>query len=134
MTAHVCADCGMLHDAPVQTESAEVQIARIQAESALAIAKLTARAESHVAEVEAETQVEVAEVQAEAVVVALQAEEEAPEEEAVEDPGMMSAPVVIAQDIDAGNEEDETAPPKAEEHQDEDEVDKPRKSRGLGLW
>lgn len=135
MAFHECPECGLIHGDMSPQTNPEVEIARIQAESALKIAQLQARADKAVAELETEAEVDVAEAQAEAVVVALSAEEEASEEVPVdEDPGL-SAPVVIATDIDAGNDDaDELVPPHAEEHHESDEsAPKPKKS-GLGMW
>ena len=69
MTAHVCADCGLLHDTPAQQESEAVAIARIQADSALAIERLRARTDRHIVETEAEAAEEIAETEAEASIV-----------------------------------------------------------------
>jgi hypothetical protein len=69
MTAHVCGDCGLLHDTPTATETPEVAIARIQAETQLKIEQLRARTDRHIVETEAETAEEIAETEAEASIV-----------------------------------------------------------------
>ena len=69
MTAHVCTDCGLLHDTPTQQETPEVAIARIQAETQLKIEQLRARTDRHIAETETEAAEDIAETEAEASIV-----------------------------------------------------------------
>lgn len=69
MTAHVCADCGLLHDTPTMQESPDVAIARIQAESAFKIEQLRARTGKYIADAELETAEDIAETEAEASIV-----------------------------------------------------------------
>lgn len=128
MTAHVCADCGLLHDMPTATEDAAVAIARIEAENRLAIAKLETRTDRHIADVAAETAEEIAEVEADAEVVAAAAEAEilgAAIEASDTDPAeIIVAPQAVAE------ETVEDAPPPAEGSEP------PVKSNklGLGAW
>lgn len=133
MAAHVCESCGMLHDAPTSVESAEVAIARIQAEAQVKIAQLQARQDKdwnetrvETAKIEAEASVDVAESEAEVIVAALTSEDTPVDEAAVDGP----APVAVVQDVDTTPEV--PAPPA---HEDAPEHHETRKtSRGLGLW
>ena len=127
MAVHTCPDCGLVHDHVVPSVNPEVEIARIQAESAFKIAQLQARADKHVAEVQADADVDVAEAQAEAIVEALTSEDVPAEEAAVEPE---PEPVAIIQDTDITPEPDVPAPPAHEEP----EHHEPKKSKGLGLW
>lgn len=136
MTIHSCPECALVHDHGQAPVNAEVEIARINAESALKIAQLSARAEKHVAEVEAEAEVEVAVAETDGLVAAIElnAEEAAIAAEALEGaqeeapaPAPVNAPVII----DSGNDE-VPAPEHHEEHHDEEEAPKHKKS--LGLW
>jgi hypothetical protein len=130
MTYHVCPDCGLGHDHVVPAVNSEVEIARIQAESALAIARLQAKTDAHVAEVEAESAVDVAEAEAE-VIATVFAEEtaEVAEDAEAEEPAEGMAPVMVFQDQDVEAPE-VPAPPVAEEPEHRET---PRK-RGLGFW
>lgn len=76
MTAHICPDCNLLHDALEPQESDAVKIARIEAEARLAVARLEARAAKDVAETEAETELKVARTEAEAEIVSAVSEAE----------------------------------------------------------
>jgi hypothetical protein len=136
---HTCQDCGLIHDhAVAQAESADVAIARIQAESAVRIAELQARTDRHAVDTMSAADVAVAEVQADAVEAAL-ADQEADEHVAQAVDAMATeisqapppsdsgpAPIVVAQDTVT----DVPAPPHVEEHHEEP----PPKKRGLGLW
>lgn len=138
MGIHVCEGCGLVHDAPGgPSESAELAIARVNAERDVRIAELAARADRAVATTMAEAAVEMSENEADAIQDAL-ADEEADEHvadaisaaaagldigqpEPAPDPGpvIVNAPEAINED----------APPVIEEHEPE-----PKKSRGLGMW
>jgi len=129
---HSCQECGVVHDHPTPQVNPEVEIARINAESALAIAKLQSRTDKSVSEIEAESAVEVAEAQAEIMGTVLLAEANATDEVADEVPE--SSPVVVSTPIiDSGNDiEEAPEPPKHDESEDEP---KPKKrSFGLGAW
>jgi hypothetical protein len=127
---HQCTECGLTHDhaAPPPPDPA-VEIARIEAESRLAVARLSARAEEHMAESMAEARVGEAEAYAEAEVAATQLQADAItevyEDSSPEAPEM-DAPVIIQQE----NEGDEFTPPEAEPHEPPAESRK----KGLGLW
>jgi hypothetical protein len=128
MTMHSCVDCGLLHDGGDIRDSDAYRIALLEKETAIELAKISARGDNHVAEVEAEAAVTVAESQAEAIVEALSTEEPAQ----VEGEPVDASPVVVnAPIVDSGNEVEELAPPKHDEHQDE--APAPKKS-SLGLW
>jgi hypothetical protein len=129
MAVHTCTDCGLVHDHVVPQTNPDVEIARINAESAFKIASLQSRADKHVAEVQAEADVDVAEAQADAIVEALAVEEEPAEEAAVDAP---PAPMAIIQDTDVEPESEVAPPPEHEEGAEHES--KPRKSKGLGLW
>lgn len=132
---HACPDCGLVHDtASTPAESPEVAIARIQADSALAIAKLQARADAHVAEVAAEGAVDAVEAEGEADVAV--AEVIAPElGDMLSPPDDPAAPVVIEAPPAEAEPDDELAPPEAgHEHDHEAGPEPARKHRGLGLW
>jgi hypothetical protein len=140
MAIHTCADCGLIHDAGIPQTSAEVEIARINAESAVRIAELGARADRHIADVQAEAAVDVAHEEAGAVQDAL-ADEEADEHvvDAINAaaagladtgdsaPAPMPAPVIQAVDVD----ETSDAPP---ENEGSEPPETGKKSRGLGMW
>jgi hypothetical protein len=129
MAAHICQDCGLLHDMPAAPEeSDEVKIARINREADVQIAKVAARqdrAELETAEAIAETEagaaVEVAVAEAELLGAAIEGGiEEQPE------PVIIDAPEAVAE------EEPEDAPPPAAEGS---EPPAPaRKTIGLGAW
>lgn len=126
MAAHSCETCGMLHDTPTQQESPEVAIARIQAESALAIEKLRARTSRDFNE----TSVEVAEIEGEAQVATAEAEAEVIGEILAGDPEPEGEPIVVeAPEPEPEPEpEPDNAPPVVEVHE-------PKSSkRGGGWW
>ena len=127
MAIHNCPDCGLVHEVTVPVQNPEVEIARINAESALAIARLQARTDRHavetIAEAEqdiAETELETAVAEAEVVGAAIEAGMEPPEAE----------PIVITDPAPAEPEEDPLDMP------DTDEAPSSRGSakRGLGMW
>lgn len=130
MSAHVCQECGLLHDTLATPVDPAVEIARIEAENRLAIAKLQARSDERVAETLAEADVDVAQAETEAVLDVITADailgeaDEAVAEEAAE-------PVVIVQDVDQEQEQPEVPAPMPEEHEPHHET---RKRRGLGAW
>jgi hypothetical protein len=136
---HTCEGCGLVHDTVTPQESAEVAIARINADSALEIAKLQASADRSIAKTEAEAAVEVASQESDAM-QAVYADEEADEhvtdainavaagldpvaDEPAEEP---APPVVMLNDNESHDEE--TIQPHEEEHETR------KKSRGLGMW
>ena len=136
---HTCGDCGLVHDGPASPgESAEVAIARIQADAAVRQAEINARADRHIADTQAEAAVEVAAEEAGAVEDAL-ADQEADEhvvdainaaavglaETDAEPPA--EPPVIVQADAVAQNDE---APPVVEH----DETEEKSKKRGLGAW
>lgn len=130
MTAHVCQDCGLMHDAVVAaSEPVEVTLARIAKEQAVEVAKIQARQERDWNE----TRVEVAAIETEATVAAAGVEGELiaaavagdPEPEA--DP----APIVIDAPTAEVDEEMDDAPPVADDAHAPHERAKPR---GLGMW
>lgn len=133
---HTCAECGLIHDhAQPPAESAEVAIARIQAEASIKTAEIAARAERHVADVQSDSDVQVAEASAGAVEAALAvavADDQEPDAEDGEDPGApaeaLPPPVVIAQDI---AQDDAPEPPRHEEHE---QHETPPAKRGFGAW
>jgi hypothetical protein len=132
MAFHECPECHLIHGDVSPQTNPDVEIARINAESALAIARLGASADKHVAEVEAESAVDVAEAQAEVLGAVLAAAPEGDASEEVEEP--QSGPVVVSTPIiDSGNEVEETEPPKREENEGHHE-EAPAKARGFGMW
>lgn len=129
MTAHVCTDCGLLHDMPGAVEDAAVAIARIEAENRLAIAKLETRTDRHIADTEAETDVVVAEMFADAEVETAVAEAEvlgAAIEASDTDPAE-----IIVPPAEPVEEAPEDAPPPAE---GSPVPSGKRGSSGLGYW
>lgn len=132
MTAHACTECGMLHDAPVSTESAEVAIARINAESALAIAKLQARTDVHQVDTITEAEQEIAEIETGAIVAAAAVEGEIIAAEGDTDPAPTGPdPIILDAPAPVADDEPEDELPVAD---DEHQPTEPRKSRGLGMW
>jgi hypothetical protein len=129
MAAHICQDCGLLHDMPTAPEESDaVKIARIEAESARELARISARQDKdwnetrvEVAEIEADAEVEAAVAEAELLGAAIEGGiEEQPE------PVIIDAPEAVAE------EEPEDAPPPAVEGS---EPPAPaRKTIGLGAW
>lgn len=141
MTIHTCPECQLIHDHPsAPAESAEVAIARIQADAAIRQAEINARADRSIAETHADADVQVAEAEAEAVTEAL-ADEEAdqhvtdaiqaaavglvPDAESAPEPAPEMPPV-----IQVNEDEHQDAPPPAGEHHEPPEP----KRRGLGMW
>lgn len=128
MAAHICADCGLLHDMPAAPEeSDQVKIARINREADYKIAQLSARQDSdwnetrvEVAEIEAEAQVEAAVVEGEIIAAALEASDV--EAEPIE---IVAPDVITTVDTDI-----EQAPPET----DGSPVPTESKPRGLGMW
>jgi len=131
MAAHICQDCGLLHDMPAPPEeSDEVKIARINREADYKIAQLSARqdrewneARTEIAEIEADAQVESAVAEAEIIGAALEASD-IPDVEPIE----IVAPDMVT-DVDIDNEL-EDAPPET----DGSPVPETSKPRGLGMW
>lgn len=129
MAAHICVDCGLLHDMPAAPEeSDEVKIARINREADVRIAQMSARQDRdwnetrvEVAEIEAEAQVETAVAEAAIIGAALEASD-VPEAEPIE----IIAPDLV-QDVDV--DVDEAPPPT-----DGSPVPAESKPRGLGMW
>lgn len=128
MTAHACADCGMLHDTPTAPgPDREVEIARINAERDKYVARVNARqvrdeleTDEAIAEIETEATVAAAAVEAEIIGAALDTDAPpAPEP----DPIVIDAPVI-------DDEPDDEPPPADDDHQPH----APRKARGLGMW
>jgi hypothetical protein len=129
MSAHVCPECQLLHDALTEPgESEAVTLARIAAEQAVQVARIQAGADRaasaaavEVAHEEGRAEVQAAEAEAELLGDAIEAsagDDDAP------------APVeVIAPPVE--DERPEDAPPEAD---DAHEPHEPRKPRGLGLW
>lgn len=131
MAIHECETCGLVHDHGEARVNPEVEIARLQAESAVEIARLQAHSERHVAEIQAEAQVEsvevAAEAQAESEAVAAMAgvEEAAAVAEVLED-HPEAAPILVPEPVE--DEDDEMEPPDTGSHE------APSKPRGLGMW
>lgn len=130
MAAHVCEECGLIHDSVGSQESDAVKIARIEAENRLAVARLEARAVRDVAETETESELKVAKVEAEAEIVSAVSEAE-----------------IIGDSIEAGlmpqEPEQEPMPEVVEVEPEEPEslpepepVENHRESKGrsLGMW
>ena len=128
MAIHNCPDCGLVHEVTEQRESAEVAIARIQAESALEIARLQTRAEKHAVETLAEADMAVAEVQAAADVA--EAEEVGDAVEAGLEPADIPVLEIPEPEMAVEQPVDETVPPDVEEMPSAHE---PRR-RGMGVW
>lgn len=144
MTIHTCADCGLVHDHGVPMTNAEVEIARINAESAVRIAQLQAGAEKRVAEAYAEADVESAKAEAKAI-EAVYADEEADEHvvEAINavavglDPAGEEAPPMdempMPEIVNVNENDDVTVPPHHEdkaEHEDK----APKQKSLFGNW
>ena len=127
MGFHACPDCGLLHGDLAPQTSPEVEIARIQAESAFKIAQLQARADRHVAEVEAESELDVATVTADAIVAAVTPPEPAEDAETIAPPVDPAPAAVLVDNTDV--EQPEVPAPPVEEHDE-----KPKKKSGLGMW
>lgn len=132
MAAHVCQECGLMHDAVTPQESEAVTLARIAKEQAVEVAKIQARQERdwnatrvEVAEIEGDAEVGAAEAQAEVIGAVLAADDE-PEEDDEPETIVIDAPDMTDVDVD----QDEEAPPPADDHQPH----APKKSRGLGFW
>lgn len=137
---HTCQDCGLVHDHVTPPTNAEVEIARIQAENALALAKIQAGADKHVAEVQADADVASARAEAKAIEVAYsdnEADEHVVEainaaavglDTGADEPEPMPMPMVV-NDLE---NDDVTVPPKREEHEPSEES-APRK-KGFGMW
>lgn len=133
MAAHTCETCGLLHDAPQldNRESEAVLLARIEADTRLAIARLEASATRHVADVQAEAAADIADTEADAEVDAAVAEAEiigAAIEASDQDPAEILLPDPEPEPVE---EDPEDAPPPVDEDHQPHE---PRKARGLGLW
>jgi len=133
MAIHTCTECGLVHDQGVPQTNAEVEIARINADSQVRIAELNARADRAIAEAEAEAAVEVAHEEADAIQEAL-ADEEADEHVA-------DAISAAAAGLDIGEPEAEPQPapviisaPEAPEHEGSEPPEPEKKTRGLGMW
>jgi len=130
MTAHVCADCGLLHDIPVPAAGPDpsVEIARINAERDKYVARVSARMQRD----ELDTAEDIAETETEATVAAAAVEgqiiaatlDDGQDEEAEPDPVVIEAPAVDDEIVD------EEPPPPADDHSPVP----PKKSRGLGFW
>lgn len=129
MSAHICQDCGLLHDMPAAPEESDaVKIARIEAESARELARISARQDKdwnetriEVAEIEADAEVEAAVAEAEVVGAAIEAGIQ-PEPE----PMIIDAPEAIA------DEQPEDAPPEVEGS--EPPAPAAKRKVGLGAW
>lgn len=130
MTAHVCSDCGLLHDMPAAPAGPDpsIEIARINADRD----KYVARVQSRMNRDELDTAEEIAETETDATVAAALLEGEviaagldsdAPAEEEPE-PVVIEAPVV---DDEVVTEE---PPPAGESHSPHE----PSKKRGIGVW
>ena len=132
MAAHVCPECGLMHDAVTPQESEAVTLARIAKEQAVEVAKIQARQErdynesrEKIAETEGEATVGAAEAEAGVIAAVLTADDgQAEEEEAEPAPVIVDAPEIDDEEID------EEAPPAADDHQPKP----PKKPRGLGFW
>lgn len=131
MAAHVCQECGLMHDAVTPQESEAVTLARIAKEQAIEVAKIQAKQERdwnetrvEVAAIEGDAEVGAAEAQAEVVATVLGADAE-PADEPEPDPIIVDAPV-----IDDEETSDDAPPPADDEHS----PTPPKKSRGLGFW
>lgn len=131
MTAHICPECKLLHDAPAEPgESEAVTLARIAADSAYKIEQLRARTDRHIADTEADAAEEIADTEADADVTAAVAEAEligAAIEASDTDPAEIIAPAAEPEPVE---DEPEDAPPPAEDHQPHE----PARRRGLGVW
>lgn len=132
MSAHVCQECGLMHDAVTPQESEAVTLARIAKEQAIEVAKIQAKQERdwnetrvEVAAIEGEAEVGAAEAQAEVIGAVLATDDEPAADEP--EPIIIDAPAIN----DVGLDEPDDALPPA------DDVTTPRapgKSRGLGMW
>jgi len=132
MTAHTCADCGLLHDGPVApAESEAVALARIAKEQAIEVERIRAGA----VRAEAAATVEVAHEQARGQVDAAEAEAELLGDAIEASAGSDDAPEpieVIAPDVtDVEEETDAEELPPAD---DSPAPAAPAKPRGLGFW
>src|SRR5487761_662550 len=128
---HSCTDCGLVHDTATPQTNPEVEIARINAETQLAVAKLASRTENHVVETQAEADITIAEHEASALENAAAAGLQ--EEDIVEEtnaPAVLNAPIV-----DSGDQQDDEVI-EAPLEVDDDGFDEsaPKKSRGFRMW
>lgn len=123
---HQCPECGLAHMSTERPSNPDVEIARINAESAYKIAQLQARTDRHAVDTLAEAELDVAEAQADADVAQAEVIGEAvaagaePEE----------IPVILDEPEPEPEVTDETMPPDVEDvpsHRGEHK-------RGLGMW
>lgn len=129
MSAHICQDCGLLHDMPAAPEESDaVKIARIEAESARELARISARQDKdwnetrvEVAGIEADAEVGAAVAEAEVVGAAIEAGIQ-PEPE----PVIMDAPAAVTDE-----EQPEDAPPPVE---GSEPPAAKKRTVGLGAW
>lgn len=131
MSAHVCQECGLMHDAVTPTESEAVTLARIAKEQAIEVAKIQAKQERdwnetrvEVAAIEGEAEVGAAEAQAEVIGAVLADGDEPPAAEP--EPIVIDAPSIT----DVGEIDEDAVPPAS----DAPQPTAPSKPRGLGFW